>query len=119
MSKNSHNIEVPLGEDASHSQQGFFAPDVSMVLLTWITFFLLLAVLYKFAWKPILSALKEREESIQESLDSAKHAKEEMAQLKADNEKIIAQAKIERDQLLKEARDILLSRLMTGMIICT
>jgi F-type H+-transporting ATPase subunit b len=62
-------------------------------------------ILGKFAWPMILKALKEREESIANALNSARKAKEEMASLKADNEKLIVQARAERDQLLKEARD--------------
>jgi F-type H+-transporting ATPase subunit b len=62
-------------------------------------------ILGKFAWPMILKALKEREESIANALNSARKAKEEMASLKADNEKLIIQARAERDQLLKEARD--------------
>ncbi len=81
-------------------------PGIGLVFWMLLSFSIVLFILKKFAWKPILSALKEREESIQESLNLAKRAKEEMSQLKADNEKIVAQAKVERDNLLREARDI-------------
>jgi len=81
-------------------------PALGLIFWMLLSFSIVLIILKKFAWKPILSALKEREESIQESLDSAKRAKEEMAQLKADNEKIITEAKVERDLLLKEAREM-------------
>jgi len=62
-------------------------------------------LLRKMAWKPILGALKERENSIQTALDSAQKAKEEMAALQASNEAILMEARNERDKLLKEARD--------------
>ena len=77
-------------------------------LIFWmlIMFFIVLYILKKFAWKPILFALKERENSIKEALESAEKAKEEMANLKVDNEKIIAEAKKDRDKLLKEAKDL-------------
>jgi F-type H+-transporting ATPase subunit b len=63
-------------------------------------------VLRKYAWKPILNAVNERENSIQEALDSAKEAKLEMAKLKSDNEDLLNEARIERDAMLKEAREI-------------
>jgi F-type H+-transporting ATPase subunit b len=66
----------------------------------------LLFILGKFAWPAILSAVKARNESIRQALDAANKAKEEMAQLQADNEKILAEAKAERDALLKEAKEV-------------
>ena len=60
----------------------------------------------KFAWKPILKAVDERNNSIKESLLAAEKARDEMSQLTSNNEKIIAQAKVDRDVLLKEAREM-------------
>lgn len=76
-------------------------------LIVWqvIIFILLVIVLSVFAWKPILSGLKERENSIQHALDTAERARAEMAQLKSDNEKLLKEARIERDNMLKEARE--------------
>jgi F-type H+-transporting ATPase subunit b len=76
-------------------------------LLFWqaVVFILLFIFLAKFAWKPILSSLKEREESIQQALDSAVKAKEEMAKLTAGNEELLKQAKLERDKIIRDARD--------------
>jgi F-type H+-transporting ATPase subunit b len=76
-------------------------------LLFWqaVVFILLFIFLAKFAWKPILSSLKEREESIQQALDSAVKAKEEMAKLTAGNEQLLKQAKEERDKIIRDARD--------------
>lgn len=70
-----------------------------------VVFILLFVFLAKFAWKPILSSLKEREESIQQALDSAVKAKEEMAKLTAGNEALLKQAKEERDKIIRDARD--------------
>jgi F-type H+-transporting ATPase subunit b len=70
-----------------------------------LSFGILVFLLTKFAWKPILKALKEREQSIEDSLRSAEKARNEMASLKADNEKLLAEARNERDKILKEARE--------------
>ena len=80
-------------------------PDFGLIFWMSISFICVMIILGKFAWPMILKALKEREESIANALNSARKAKEEMASLKADNEKLIVQARAERDQLLKEARD--------------
>ena len=63
-------------------------------------------MLKKFAWKPILDAVNEREEGIQNALKSAEKAREEMASLQSDNEETLKKARLERDGLLKEAREI-------------
>lgn len=70
-------------------------------LVIFLGLFFLLA---KFAWKPILASLKEREESIQTALDSAERAKQEMAALQAGNEKLLKEARDERDKILRDAR---------------
>lgn len=80
-------------------------PGVGLIFWTSIVFLLLLVLLGKFAWKPILSAIKEREQGIENALKSAEAAKKEMENLKAGNEKILNEARAERDALLKEARD--------------
>lgn len=81
-------------------------PHTGTIIWMFIAFSIVFFILKKFAWKPILNAIKAREDSITEALSSADRAKEEMQKLQADNELIIAQAKQERDKILKEARDI-------------
>jgi len=82
--------------------------DFSVGLFFWqsLLFIALILLLKKFAWGPILSAVEEREEGIKEALELAEKAKEEMQALNADNERILAEARIERDVLLKEAREM-------------
>ena len=82
------------------------SPSYGLIVWTMLAFLIVLFLLKKFAWKPILKSLDEREQSIQSAIDEAKKAREEMSSLKADNEKIIALAKTERDSILKEAREI-------------
>ena len=65
----------------------------------------LILLLKKFAWKPILDAVNEREQGIKDALLSAEAARKEMQDLTADNERIIQEARMERDALLKEARE--------------
>ena len=81
-------------------------PDVGLLFWTLVSFIFLYLILRKFAWGPILGAVKEREDSIKEALDAADNAKKDMENLKADNEKILNEAKIERETMLKEAREI-------------
>jgi F-type H+-transporting ATPase subunit b len=80
--------------------------DPGLIIWTTIIFTLLLIVLKKFAWKPILNSVDERNKSIEESLKAADKAKEEIALLNADNERILQEARVERDTLLKEAREM-------------
>ena len=80
--------------------------DPGLIIWTTIIFTLLLIVLKKFAWKPILSAVDERNKSIESALRAADKAKHEMEALNADNERILTEAKSERDLLLKEAREM-------------
>lgn len=81
-------------------------PAIGLIFWTTITFVLLLVILGKFAWKPILNAIKTREKSIENALASAENALNDMRELKTNNEKVLNQARAERDNLLKEARDM-------------
>lgn len=85
---------------------GLVTPDYGLLFWMLLTFSIVLYILKKFAWKPILSSLKEREDSIEEALKSAEKAREDMANMQASNEKILAAARHEREAMLKEARDI-------------
>lgn len=80
-------------------------PGLGLMVWNLIGFLFLLWILGKFAWKPILKSLKERETGIADSLATAERVKAEMAQLKSENEALLAKAREERAQLLKEARD--------------
>lgn len=82
-----------------------FQPSPGLVFWTTLLFFLFWWMMSKFAFGPISKALAKRENDIQESMDAAKTAKEEMANLKAENEKLLAEAREERAKLLKEAKE--------------
>ena len=81
-------------------------PGLGLVFWSLITFFILLLVLRWFAWKPILGAVDERENGIKNALEAADKARKEMENLKADNERILNEARAEREAMLKDARDI-------------
>ncbi len=81
-------------------------PHTGTLIWMLISFSIVLYILKKFAWKPITSALKARENSIDEALRSAEMAREEMQKLQANNELILAEARSARDKILKEARDL-------------
>ncbi len=79
-------------------------PSIGLVFWTLIAFVLLLVLLKIFAWKPILGAISERERSIEDALQKAELAKQEMARLSNENENLLKQARAERDEMLKEAK---------------
>lgn len=81
-------------------------PGLGLIFWQALIFLLLVLLLGKFAWRPILDSLRIREESIEEALRSADEAREEMAKLQSDNEKLLAEAREERDILLKEANKV-------------
>ncbi|MDN5212675.1 F0F1 ATP synthase subunit B [Fulvivirgaceae bacterium BMA12] len=78
-------------------------PGLGLIFWQFVTFIAVVVILAKFAWKPILGALKDRETSIEDALSAAEKAKSEMENLKAENEKLLAEARLERDKILKEA----------------
>jgi F-type H+-transporting ATPase subunit b len=81
-------------------------PKLGLIFWQLVIFLLVLFLLAKFAWKPILVALRDREDSIDNALRMAEQAKLEMQSLKAGNEKLLADARHERDQMLKEGQNI-------------
>lgn len=82
--------------------------DFSYGLFFWqlVILAILIVILAKFAWKPILNSLNEREDGIREAIASAEKARQEMTSLQADNQRILQEARLERDTMLKEAREM-------------
>lgn len=85
---------------------GIVTPNPGLIFWMTLSFGILVFILAKYAWKPILSTLHEREKSIEEALHQADKAREEMQSMKSDNEELLRQAKEERSAILKDARDI-------------
>ena len=85
---------------------GLVMPDFGLFFWMLVSFSLLLWILKRFAWGPILKMLSDRENLIVEALKSAENAKEEMKRLQSGNEKILREATLERERIVKEARDL-------------
>ena len=89
-----------------------FSP--GLFVMQAIILLVLILLMRKFAWKPILDSLNDREEGIQNALDAAANAKKDLQNLQADNERIINEARTERDTMLKEARELKASMIATA-----
>lgn len=81
-----------------------FNPSIGLVIWSSIVFLILFFVLAKFGWGPVMAGIKEREQSIEDALNKAELAKQEMSRLTAQNEDLMKQAREERDAMLKEAK---------------
>lgn len=81
-------------------------PGLGLIFWMTITFSIVLFILSKFAWKPILNSIREREDSINSALNAAEDARKQMSALQADNEKLLNQARAEREVMLKEAQEM-------------
>ena len=89
---------------AEEVQSSLISPDLGMLILTWVIFFLLLGILYKFAWKPILTLLDAREESIRRSIAEAERIKEEMADIELTRKKLIEEASTKAKDIIVQSR---------------
>lgn len=81
-------------------------PGVGLIIWQTVVFLIVFGILAAFVWRPITDALRTRESFIQDSLDAAENAKKEIGQLKADNEYLLQEARLERDKMLKEATQV-------------
>ena len=81
-------------------------PGIGLIIWMTLAFAILLWILAKFAWKPIMKGLKEREDSIDEALNAANKARDEMKELKFSNEELLKEAKEQRDGILSDARKV-------------
>ncbi len=82
------------------------SPGIGLIFWMLLSFSIVLFILAKFAWKPILKILKDREDSIEKALKAAEEAREEMQRLQANNEQIILEARKQADAIIKEAREL-------------
>lgn len=83
---------------------GILSPDVTLVILTWVSFFSLLVILHRFAWKPILAGLKQREDYIRKSLEDADKVNTQLAEVDAAKEQILDEAKQKASVIIEQSR---------------
>jgi F-type H+-transporting ATPase subunit b len=88
----------------SHGEVNIVDIQTQMVIWTWVVFIVVAVILYRIAWKPILAGLSDREEKIQRALDDARTAKEQLEQIEATREQLIAEADAKAKEILAEAR---------------
>ena len=98
------NSETVAHEPAAEQPIGFMSPEVNIVILTWVAFFLLLAILRKYAWQPISAALDAREAAIRKSIEDADRAKEELNKINESRAKMIAEAELKAREMIEHAR---------------
>lgn len=98
------SVEVNAEPVPAKEQEGFIAFEVQLLILTWITFFLLCVVLYKLAWKPILAALDQREESIRRAVEEADKTHEAYVKIEETREGIIRAADEQAKETVAQAR---------------
>jgi F-type H+-transporting ATPase subunit b len=87
-----------------HGDVNIVEIQTQMVIWTWVVFFVVAALLYRIAWKPILAALSDREEKIQRALDDARTAREQVEQIESTREQLIAEADAKAKEIIAEAR---------------
>jgi F-type H+-transporting ATPase subunit b len=85
-------------------QPGILSPDTTLVILTWVSFFALLVILHKFAWKPILAGLKQREDYIRKSLEDADKVNAHLAEAEAAKGRILEEAKVKAQSIVEQSR---------------
>ena len=104
MANDATNTETVGHEPAAEHHTGFMSPEVSVVLLTWTAFILLLVILRKYAWQPILAALDAREAAIRKSVEDADRAKEELNKINATRAQMIAEAEHKSREMIEASR---------------
>ncbi|MDE1921195.1 MAG: F0F1 ATP synthase subunit B [Candidatus Omnitrophica bacterium] len=101
MSDTTAHTQAPSG---GHQQTGILTPDATLLTLTWVTFFVLMFILHKFAWKPILAGLKKREDYIRKSVEDADKITRQLAEIEQDKTKILNEAKDKANAIIEQSR---------------
>ena len=91
-------------QEVSHGQPSLFSPEFNLIFLTWVTFFILLAVLYKFAWRPILTLLDQREENIRRSVEEAEKIRQEFLKIEETRKRILIEADTKAKDIVQQSR---------------
>ena len=104
MTQNTQHTEVASSHSQGNNLPPFLTPDLTLLLLTWVTFFALLAILYKYAWKPILSALDVREQSIRKSLEDVDLITSKMEKIDEKCAQLITEAETKAKDVIVQSR---------------
>lgn len=113
-SQTSQNVSSSVENHAPSGANALFVPEIQILILTWVTFFILLAILKKFAWKPILANLDARESNIRAAVEEAAKTREEYKQLAEKRRVILAEADSTAKEFMNQARQ---SALKTAKVI--
>ena len=100
----SPSVEIKAESGQPGHDVNLFKPEVQVLFLTWVTFFILLVILYKFAWKPILQALDAREEGIRRAVDEAEKIRTEFEKIDEARKKVLTEAQDKAKELIDESR---------------
>jgi len=95
---------TPLEHSAASSGSNLLTPETLMVVLTWVTFFILLFILQKYAFRPIMENLQKREKDIREALENADKAKAQLAHIEEERLKVLNEAKAQASQIIEQGR---------------
>ncbi len=100
-----HNTETQVAStEVAHKEIGFMSPEINLLILTWVTFISVLIILHKFAWKPILANIKDREESIRKSVEEADKIKAELAKIEQSRKEVLDEAAQKSRDLIEQSR---------------
>jgi F-type H+-transporting ATPase subunit b len=98
------STEVARSPAEARHEVNLLNPEIQVMLLTWVTFFVLLSILYKFAWKPILQTLDDREEGIRRAVEEADKTRAEYEQIEETRKKLIAEAQDQAKGIVDQSR---------------
>ena len=104
MNEHTEHIEIPAVGGEVHAKPDILAPDVGMLILTWVTFLTLFGILQKFAWKPILAVLQKREDTIRTSLEQADKIKTAFADIQQSKDDVLAKAHRSAQDIVEQSR---------------
>ena len=98
------SVGVKTESEGAHHEVNLFNPEIQVLFLTWVTFFLLLTVLYKFAWKPILKALDDREDGIRRAVDEAEKTHAEYEKIEETRKRLISETQDQAKEIIDQSR---------------
>ena len=102
MDETTETVGIP--SDQGYTESALLSPELHVMILTWVTFFILLAILYKFAWKPILATLDQREEKIRRAVEEAEKTHQEFGKINETRNQILTEATQKANEIIAQSR---------------